>query len=253
MCAIKHRFLHKKSTQASAFLPFACVLRVMLSFFCAAAYTILYICARGSALFYYDVFGRHLVFEDAPAGFELHFREVEAALLEGYALALCFELRAAVFVPLGHGEVFTRNGVEIFLFGHQDLLFLLAERCHGKAVGHVAHAHYLNGYHAGTHHIDLASGRHREVHDAATTERTAVGDFHHHLLAVLLIAHFEQRAERQRAVGAGEAILVVARTVAREASVEFVAIIGCVAVQTLRTGGKYCEKCDYCCKDKNRL
>ena len=97
------------------------------------------------------------------------------------------------------------------------------------------------------------TGRHREVHNATTAERAAVGDFHDDFLAVLLVAHFEQRAERQRAVGAGEAILMVARTVARVASVEFVAIIGCVAVQALRTGGKYCEKCDYCCKNKNRL
>ena len=56
------------------------------------------------------------------------------------------------------------------------------------------------------------------------------------------VVRIELRAKQMGAMGAGEAILMVARTVARVASVEFVAIIGCVAVQALRTGGKYCEK-----------
>ena len=94
----------------------------------------------------------------------------------------------------------------------------------------MAHAGYLNGYDALLHHADFTCGGHREVDNATGSERPAVGHLDHYLAAVLLVAHLKQRAKGKGAVGAGETVFVITRTVARAAAVKFVAIIGGLAL-----------------------
>ena len=93
----------------------------------------------------------------------------------------------------------------------------------------VVDGHHLHAGDAGLNHIDLLGGGVGEIDDAAASKGAAVGHLHHDLAAVGHVAHADHRAEGQRAVGAGQAVAVVGRTVAGAAAVKLVAVVCGVA------------------------
>lgn len=75
------------------------------------------------------------------------------------------------------------------------------------------HLFYLHHCHTGGDDAEFLGCTPREVDDAATDERSAVGDAHNDFLAVSGVLYTEERAERIGAVGTGEAVVVQPFTV----------------------------------------
>lgn len=75
------------------------------------------------------------------------------------------------------------------------------------------HLLYLHHCHTGSDDAELLGGTPREVDDAATDERSAVGDAHNDFLAVGGVLYTQERAEGIGAVGTGEAVVVQAFTI----------------------------------------
>ena len=75
------------------------------------------------------------------------------------------------------------------------------------------HLFYLHHCHTGSDDAEFLGCTPREVDDAATDERSTVGDAHNDFLAVGGVFYTEERAERIGAVGTGEAVVVQAFTV----------------------------------------
>lgn len=121
-------------------------------------------------------------------------------LLRGSGVALAHALLPLVVEGGGGGDLEVRK------------LCVVVGLTEGNAVLR-CHLLYLHHCHTGSDDAELLGCTPREVDDAATDERSAVGDAHNDFLAVGRVLYTEERAEGIGAVGTGEAVVVQPLTI----------------------------------------
>lgn len=121
-------------------------------------------------------------------------------LLRGGGVALAHALLPLVVEGGGGGDLEVRK------------LCVVVGLAEGNAVLR-CHLLYLHHCHTGGDDAEFLGSTPREVDDAATDERPAVGDAHNDFLAVGRVLYTQERAERIGAVGTGEAVVVQAFTI----------------------------------------
>src|SRR5688572_21833405 len=80
------------------------------------------------------------------------------------------------------------------------------------------------------HHIERSGGGPGEVDDHAAPKRPSIDHPHHHRLAALYILDEDLCAEGQRAVGAGEVVLVITLAARGLSAVHLIAVEGGLAL-----------------------
>ena len=121
-------------------------------------------------------------------------------LLRGSGVALTHALLPLVVEGGGGGDLEIRK------------LCVVVGLTEGNAVLR-CHLLYLHHCHTGSDDAEFLGCTPREVDDAATDERSAVGDAHNDFLAVGGVFHTQECAEGIGAVGTGEAVVVQPLTV----------------------------------------
>lgn len=163
----------------------------------------------------------------------------------GQVFLACF---LAAFLPFLHGEELARGRVNVLCFRQYMVVGseVLGRSFAEFAVLHVAYGLNFHGSHSHRNHAQLFGRSHGEVYHSAANKRATVGNAHHYLFAIFLIGYFEQGSEGERAVSAGQTVLVVARAVAGDASVETVAVKRCFALRLCQASVATCDS-DQCC------